>query len=109
MTSIVLDIQTIETKENYTYMNTVGLKIILDTGIDVSDSSSTIIKCRKPDKTVQLWSAEVDSENTSYIYHITETGDLDQKGDYELQAYVEFGDGSHFYGDIAVLTVKEHI
>ena len=109
MTPINLDVQKIDTEDKYTYTNTVGLKIVLDTKIDLSDISAAIIKCRKPDKTIESWSAEVDTDNTSYIYHVTKIGDLDQEGDYELQAYIEYSDGSHFYGDIAVLTVKEHI
>ena len=109
MAPIDLNIQKTDTEEKHTYINTVGLKIVLDTKLDLSDISAAIIKCRKPDKSVEMWSAEVDSDNKTCIYHITETGDLDQKGDYELQAYIEYSDGSHFYGDIAVITVKEHI
>jgi len=108
MAPIDLNVQKIDTEDKYTYTNTVGLKIVLDTKLDLSDISAAIIKCRKPDKTIESWSAEVDPDKTC-IYHVTQTGDLDQEGDYELQAYIEYSDGSHFYGDVAVLTVKKHI
>jgi hypothetical protein len=109
MVPIDLDIQTMEQEEKYTFVDTDGLKITLDTKIDLSDATNCIIKCSKPDESSENWAAQVDPDNNNYIYYVTQDGDLNQIGDYQLQAYVEFSDGSHFYGDIDILTVKKHI
>ena len=64
----------------------VGTKIILSVGTNVSAATVAKIKYRKPLNESGEWVATIDG---STIYYITQAGDLDQSGEWKLQAYIE--------------------
>jgi len=71
------------------YIDTVGLEIILNTGIDLTGASPTSIKVRKPDGTETEWAAGI-KDNTKLSY-VTQSGDLNVPGMYHLQANATLG------------------
>jgi hypothetical protein len=75
------------------YVGEIGKTIILDCGVDVSAATSTKIKVKKPDGTIVTWNADVYTISgvTNYLKYVTVSGDFDQAGQYEVQAYVTIG------------------
>ena len=80
-------------REDKHYIDEVGLNVIVNCGKDVSGYTGLKMQVKKPDGTIVEWTAtiyEYDSES-NYIRYSTQEGDLDQAGEYELQAYGEHG------------------
>jgi len=80
-------------REDKHYIGEVGLSIVVNCGQDISSYTDLKMEVKKPDGTLVEWSAiayEYDSE-TIYIRYITVAGDLDQAGEYTLQAYGKHG------------------
>jgi len=76
------------------YVNEVGLEIYVDCGRDISAFTNCKLKVLKPSGEEVEWDATIvsyDSE-TNYLYHKTIEGDLDEAGEYEIQAYGKSGD-----------------
>jgi len=74
------------------YKDAVGLRIRVQTGIDLEDDSPTVaqIMVRKPDGTLATWEAEVEAPASGgVIYFDTIAGSLDQSGSYRFQARVQ--------------------
>lgn len=89
------------------YKDDVGVLIRLNTGVDVSEAESIKIRVRLPDGATTEWDAEED-ETTNYIKYLTVAGDLEDDGDYLLQAYVTWGSTSIHRGETYTLTVYEY-
>lgn len=70
------------------YKDDVGTVIELDTGVDLSDAYKVAIAVRKPDGTEEEWSASVNAQQPTRLYHVAAEGDLDQVGEYYVQASV---------------------
>lgn len=64
----------------------IGTVIILDTGEDISTATLVKIRYKKPNGDTGEWTASVNSTEVRYT---TLAGDIDQTGDWEMQAYVE--------------------
>ena len=64
------------------YVGTVGLEILLDTGIDLSEATAVSILVRREGGTETTWSAETYTEDgaTTKVRHTTVSGDLDEAG-----------------------------
>lgn len=77
------------TDEDRLYVGDVGTVIDVDTCIDLSGASSVSLLVRKPDGTVVTWSGSV--ADTTKIRHTVGGGDLDQAGEYRVQAHAEVG------------------
>jgi hypothetical protein len=73
---------------NKIYINDVGIEFIVDCGMDISNASSTILEVRKPDGTIVNWIGTIYSiDNASrYIRYVSQAGDLNQAGEYQLQS-----------------------
>lgn len=71
------------------YVGAVGVKLIVETGMDLSNATYVSLKVKKPDETEVEW---VGTANGTKIEYIISTGDLDQSGFYKIQAYAEFED-----------------
>lgn len=78
----------------FTGQNLLTLK--LETGLNLNSSTFRRIVYVKPDGTVGAFIPEV-ANNTQLQYKFS-TGDIDQKGNWIFQAYVEF-DGEKAWGD----------
>ncbi len=81
----------------------IGTKIILDCKTDVTLSSVRQIVVRKPSG-VRV-TLDADLEGTDSIQYTTVAGDLDEVGNWRLQAYIEMPNwqGS---GEVAVMAVN---
>jgi hypothetical protein len=64
-----------------------GTKIVIDCGSDISMATVTQLKVQKPDGTLVVWNCA--KEDDTHLSYITQTGDLDQKGKYYTEAYIE--------------------
>ncbi len=74
---------------NKIYINDIGTIIKLNAGSDISTATVLKFKVIKPDKTTDIWDAELDEENNYLANYTTVDDDLDQKGEYKIQLYVE--------------------
>ncbi len=88
------------------FVGDIGTEIILDCGTAVTTSTVRNVIARSPRGAKKTWAASVDGTNN--IKYVTAAGDLDQAGDWRIQAYVEMP-GWQGYGDVVVLTVKAPI
>jgi len=106
-------------EEKKIYQGAVGVKIVLETGQDLSESTTHKILVQKPDGSELEWAADISAviedkdgrqfdvtPKDGYIEYITSDGDLDQSGDYLLQAYVEWEESKH-YGKTCVMEIRE--
>ena len=107
--------------ERKIYVGAVGVVIILSTSQDLTLSTKREVLVKKPDGTVAAWTADIATEredeqtgdlidlapDDGYIEYITTEDDLDQVGDYSLQAYVEWGTPSCHYGKTVKMEVHE--
>ena len=65
-----------------------GTVFQVDVGVDISAASTTDLKVRKPDGTLVSWTGTANGSINTQIDYTTVTDDLDQTGQYRLQAYV---------------------
>jgi hypothetical protein len=73
------------------YVNSWGTQIILDTEAEsLADISSITIKILKPDATILSKTGYVLSATSVKVYYITEEGDINQQGDYQFKAILEW-------------------
>ena len=90
------------------FKDDIGTEIRLETySDDLATASSIIINVRKPSGSEVVWTATQYSD-TSQISHITVSGDIDEVGEYILQAELTWADYvSH--GDSAIITVYDEL
>jgi hypothetical protein len=69
------------------YIGAVGVEIIMETCLDITEATKVAIEVEKPDGTEDEWIGEI--YGTTQIKYTTIAGDLDQAGKYYVQAYVE--------------------
>jgi hypothetical protein len=90
---------------------TVGLAMTIETSLDLTSSSSYQLYIVKPDGTTAMWTPTCATLTSGELHYTTVTGDLDQPGDYYLQAYAEFpatgAPTGCFYGDVVKFRVSE--
>ena len=65
-----------------------SVKFTLNTNIDISGYSDLRIRYRKPDGDVGCWTATLCPSNNNCLYYQTSVGDIDQAGDWTIQALV---------------------
>lgn len=70
------------------YKGDIGVKIVLDCGLDISTATTKQIKYRKPRGDAGAWTATLESDNASLSYTTTAATDLSEVGTWRLQAYV---------------------
>lgn len=77
--------------------------------VDISAAIITEMLFRKPDGTVMTKTAEFISDGTDgRLRYTTVSGDLDQHGSWELQAFVDFG-STEWYSDIYKFKIYKNI
>lgn len=84
------------------HVEDVGVQITLNTGIDLTTASNTVIKYIKPSGAVGEWTATTDGNNIQYT---TIEGDIDEEGNWIFQGYTEH-EGWKGHTEI---TAKEYI
>ena len=85
----------------------VGVKFKLNTGKDISAADSYDIHYKKPSGTTGTWTGTV--EDSNYVVYTTVSGDLDESGVWEVQAYVNDGTDYTLRGYPAKFKVVEKI
>jgi len=88
------------------YMSSVGYRIVLFVGQDIQDATVRHIVYKKPSGEVGYWLATL--RGLLEIEYTVQAGDFDEAGKWELQAYIETPNWSH-YGEKAYLDVEENI
>ena len=83
------------------YQGSTGVKIIVETGQDLSDADYVGIRVKKPSEVEVEWSGTAVGTTIEYV---TQEGDLDEAGAYKIQAVVKRGN-SVVYGETAILYV----
>ena len=80
-------------------VGTIGLKIKVDTGFDISGGGTFELHYIKPDGTYGTFVStyELDGAKHSIVYTTLSANDIDQEGRWIFQAYVEMG-SSRFWG-----------
>jgi hypothetical protein len=75
--------------DNKIYIDDEGTELSINAGSDISTADILQIKVIKPNKTTDTWDCTVDENNNNIVNYIIQHGDLDQKGEYKLQLYIE--------------------
>jgi hypothetical protein len=94
------------------YKGDIGVKIRVNTGIDLTGFTNTKILVWKPgSQRILYWPTTIETPATSgYMYYITTvtglTPDLDTSGTWKIQAYGENG-SNKYYGETAVFQVYD--
>lgn len=89
----------------YVFLNDIGTLINVDVGSDITGATVHQIKYIKPDGSSGSWDATV---STQYLQYTTADGDLDELGDWEVQAYVETPSGK-WHGEVTRFEVMKPI
>ena len=86
----------------------VGVRIIVDAGLEVASASELRIYYEKPSGVSGYWDAQEISENSNYIEHVTTAGEIDESGEWRIQSWAQF---PTWYGSgtPTVLRVGENI
>ena len=81
----------------------VGVKIYVDVESDISTQTVLEINYKKPSGASGTWTATLGTtqvivkgttlEANTYIYYVTQAGDIDEAGDWNVQSYVELSGG----------------
>ena len=85
------------------FVGDTGTEIILDCGTALASATVRQVIARTPRGTKKTWTATQEGLNS--IKYTTAAGDLDQPGEWRLQAYIEMP-GWKGFGDVVSLTVK---
>jgi len=87
------------------FVGTLGKKIVLKVGVNISTATTRQIKYEKPSGTTGYWTAAQES-TTSISYTTTAATDLDEDGNWKLQAYIVTPTWTE-HGNITRMRVKE--
>ena len=88
------------------FVGDVGVEIRLDTKQDLSNATVTKILAKKPSGSTVVWNATKYGTTTKITY-TTDSDDLDEAGDWSLQAYVEWTTSSKHLGETVTMTVTD--
>ena len=87
----------------FVFVNDIGTLIQVDVGSDITGATTSQIKYVKPNGDQGYWDASV---STQYLQYTTQDGDLDQKGEWKIQAYVVLPGGT-WHGETTRFEVVE--
>lgn len=68
------------------YAGTVGLRLRVWTGVDMTGGGSVALRATKPDGTGEDWSAIIVTPSVGRLQHTVQPGELDQAGIYHFNA-----------------------
>jgi hypothetical protein len=86
------------------YVGDEGTEILVDVGDDISTATVLKLKVLKPSGEADTWDGTL--VGTTIIKYIVQTGDFDESGTYQLQAYVEMPAWKG-HGDLTKFVVNE--
>lgn len=89
----------------YVFLNDIGTLIRVDVGSDISTATVHQIKYIKPDGASGAWDATV---STQYLQYVTVEDDLDQIGEWIVQALVTTPSGT-WHGEVTRFDVLKPI
>ena len=89
----------------YVFLNDIGTLIRVDVGSDITGATVREIKYIKPNGIKGAWTATVVEK---YLHYVTKEGDLDQIGEWIVQALVTTSLGT-WHGEITRFEVQEPI
>lgn len=89
----------------YVFLNDIGTIISVDVGSDITGATTHVIKYIKPDGESGQWTATV---STQYLLYTTVDQDLDQIGEWTVQAFVVTASGS-WHGETTRFEVQRPI
>lgn len=69
---------------NKIYVGSIGVEIIVDCGENITGAENTFLHVKKPDNKQVSWPAT--AYQTNYLKYTSAKNDLNQAGDYKLQA-----------------------
>ena len=75
------------------FQNDVGVRLEIDTGVDLSTATVKKLTVKKPDGSLVEWTNTTTS-GTKIIY-VSEVGDFSMTGKHHVAAYVEFPSSKH--------------
>jgi len=87
----------------------IGMNFRVLTGIELPNLESAVIKVLYPDGTTGTWTPDTIDTTNGYLNYETVDGDLDQSGDYVLQAYLVFDDGEIRWGEAVRFHVYKNL
>lgn len=89
------------------FVDQTNLRIILTTGVPISNPRTVEIHYRKPDGTIGTLDATVQNAATGIIYHDLDSDStlLDQRGPWKFWSYVVFSDGRQARGETVGTTI----
>jgi hypothetical protein len=87
------------------YQGQAHVVISIDTGVSLGGASQTKILYKKPNGTKGSWNATVTGTTMSYVPSNT---DLDQSGDWQLQAFAVIG-GKNALGEVIEMIVNKSL
>ena len=90
-------------------INDIGLKITLETDINLAGNSVVSIRFKKPSGVEGSWTATVENSPTGQISYTTASGDIDEHGLWTLAAHALFTGGNDLEGNAIGMTVKNRI
>lgn len=73
-------------------------KLILNTGINLADTTLLQFKVIKPSGDTEVYTA-TRVGSTSKMYHVFSSSELDEAGLWKIQSYVEFGSSDPYLGN----------
>ena len=89
------------------HVGDIGTEFKLNVGIDATDATCTRILVQKPSGEQVQWPA---TKALTFISYVTQDGDLDEAGSWQLQSYVVHPDYPWSgYGDIVRITVSSRL
>jgi len=80
------------------YRGDIGTALKLYTGVDLTGASALQIFVKKPSGAEEIWYAGVDSEDPKTMVHICTGSNLDESGEYLVQAFARFRGGTGWAG-----------
>lgn len=83
------------------------LTIKLDCNADLTDTTTALIKFKKPSGTTGSWTATVEDIPNGIIAYDVQSGDLDESGGYRLWAHLTNNLGEIIMGEVAKLSVYQ--
>lgn len=87
------------------YKPDIGTVVSLNTGVVITGASGLSIEVKKPSGTVASWAGAIGADTKS-VEHTIAANDLDEAGDYILQAKLTLNGGT-WRGKSVVYTVKD--
>ena len=93
--------------DNTPFVGDTGTRIEVDVGVNADDITLARLIVRKSNGTTAQWTA-TPVTGTQKVRYITNAGDFDVAGVYQLQAYIETNDWKG-YGTICEFIVSQHL